>query len=516
MTRRRKILWGTLSVPVVVVVYGIFRTLWLFGALDFSSGPRVTISKDTTYITEPLLENGYPDYFAAITELSSEGVTNENNAAVLMFQSLGCSGCDAGELEAIVEHLNFELWPEERQFRPFDDFYDEYTIPEEDYDTPREPIWQWTRASRRPWSAEEFPAVHQWIEANHAVGDALFEASQREHFFVPTLRLSQEDALIHRFSFPLYTQTKEGMDYLRCRAMRRIQAGETKLAIRDLQAGHQLGRLMATQPTLIGWLIGIGIDSEAMRGSRILAHEGKLTSQQIADYRQFLRELPPIPNLSRPFNGERIGILDMISMFADGRGEDNAETRNGVTRFSSCIDFDYVMARFNRRYDQYVEVARMEKSDERFDAINELEDEVLESGRGRSKAGLVAKIAFGTSRSLSDEFADYLEQLTMPLFSSVGISNARHKREVDVTDLAFALAAYRLEKGSYPEALDALVPDFIPAIPRDVYGEEPLRYRHEAEGYVVWSVGEDGVDDGDEEEPWDIYRYPVSDDLDDY
>ena len=50
-----------------------------------SPGLLVTISKETTYITEPLRADGYPDYVAALNQRFSQGVTPENNAAVLFW-----------------------------------------------------------------------------------------------------------------------------------------------------------------------------------------------------------------------------------------------------------------------------------------------------------------------------------------------------------------------------------------------------------------------------------------------
>jgi hypothetical protein len=41
--------------------------------------PKFTISKETTFITEPLDKDGYPDYAAALNARLSKGVTPENN-----------------------------------------------------------------------------------------------------------------------------------------------------------------------------------------------------------------------------------------------------------------------------------------------------------------------------------------------------------------------------------------------------------------------------------------------------
>src|SRR5260370_37938042 len=48
-----------------------------------------TVSPETTYITEPLDKDGYPDYVTALNQRLSQGVTPENNANVLIWQALG-------------------------------------------------------------------------------------------------------------------------------------------------------------------------------------------------------------------------------------------------------------------------------------------------------------------------------------------------------------------------------------------------------------------------------------------
>ncbi|MCH7989760.1 MAG: hypothetical protein IID46_11520, partial [Planctomycetes bacterium] len=50
---------------------------------------KLTISKETTYLTEPLAKDGYINYERALNEQLSKGVTPENNAAVLFLRAYG-------------------------------------------------------------------------------------------------------------------------------------------------------------------------------------------------------------------------------------------------------------------------------------------------------------------------------------------------------------------------------------------------------------------------------------------
>ena len=54
------------------------------------------------------------------------------------------------------------------------------------------------------------------------------------------------------------------------------------------------------------------------------------------------------------------------------------------------------------------------------------------------------------------------------------------------------------------------MPKYLPAIPEDIFSGGPLRYKREGPGYVLYSVGRNGKDDGgraswdnDQEHPGD-------------
>lgn len=67
---------------------------------------------------------------------------------------------------------------------------------------------------------------------------------------------------------------------------------------------------------------------------------------------------------------------------------------------------------------------------------------------------------------------------------------------------ALACARYRLVNGIMPPDLAALVPAFLAAVPRDPMDGQPLRYRPEPSGaYLIYSIGEDGHDDGGDGKP---------------
>ena len=62
---------------------------------------------------------------------------------------------------------------------------------------------------------------------------------------------------------------------------------------------------------------------------------------------------------------------------------------------------------------------------------------------------------------------------------------------------AIALKRYSLRHGKFPDSLAALVPDFLASVPTDYMDGKPVKYRRNEDGsFILYSVGEDGKDDG--------------------
>jgi hypothetical protein len=73
--------------------------------------------------------------------------------------------------------------------------------------------------------------------------------------------------------------------------------------------------------------------------------------------------------------------------------------------------------------------------------------------------------------------------------------------QLEVVKTLVAVERHRLAHAGLPETLDQLVPDYLAEVPVDPFDGRPLRYRRTDQGFVVYSVGEDGKDDGGKQEP---------------
>ena len=67
---------------------------------------------------------------------------------------------------------------------------------------------------------------------------------------------------------------------------------------------------------------------------------------------------------------------------------------------------------------------------------------------------------------------------------------------LDSARTAVAVERFRIERGRLPDTLDELVPAFVDAVPPDPFDGRQLRYRPTSNGFCVYSVGRNKVDDG--------------------
>jgi len=74
------------------------------------------------------------------------------------------------------------------------------------------------------------------------------------------------------------------------------------------------------------------------------------------------------------------------------------------------------------------------------------------------------------------------------------LSMCRTQSEIQGTRLVVACNRFEHEKGRWPESLQDLVPAYLDAVPIDLFDGEPFRYSEEKS--VVYSVGQNLMDDG--------------------
>jgi len=102
-----------------------------------------------------------------------------------------------------------------------------------------------------------------------------------------------------------------------------------------------------------------------------------------------------------------------------------------------------------------------------------------------------------------DELADKIPPRPLPMLSSGPVSKTpvqRSMRRARLLQMALGIELewYRRRTGSFPDSLQDLTLTRLQEPPIDPFSGRLLLYQHEGKGYVLYSVGENGVDDNGE------------------
>ena len=89
-----------------------------------------------------------------------------------------------------------------------------------------------------------------------------------------------------------------------------------------------------------------------------------------------------------------------------------------------------------------------------------------------------------------------LIKIMVPSLSRAAILNVRLHAELKCARAALAAEQFRLTEGRLPQSLDELVPDYLDAVPVDPFDGQPIRLAVIDKGIVVYSIGDDLIDDG--------------------
>ncbi|QEG00323.1 hypothetical protein Mal15_43930 [Stieleria maiorica] len=106
------------------------------------------------------------------------------------------------------------------------------------------------------------------------------------------------------------------------------------------------------------------------------------------------------------------------------------------------------------------------------------------------------RLAMHAPAHLSAQTASETRTLVSPTVEATDDAIRRRDAAMRMLIAEFAGRIFSEKHGRMPGELEELVPEFLPSIPIDPYTDRPLIYRHTDQGFVVYSAGRNGIDDG--------------------
>lgn len=481
--------------------------------------PRVlvTISKATTYITEPLRPDGYPDYLTALNQRMSKGMTAENNAAVPFWKAMGPGAIPSRCRERYFRMIGIPPPPEKGEhfvtsnalmmMRHESKSGAEVAAPQEVL------LDQMGIALKCPWSKQKFPFWAEWLQVNEKPIALLAEACRRPRRYEPLISGDDKAGILIASLLPGAQESREAARAFAMRAMLRVGEGKIDEAWSDLMDCHRIARLCDEGAFFVDGLVAISIDGMAQAGDRALLQYGKLTAAQIAKMRGDLAKLRGMSATADRLDlAERFSLLDATSAVARGGPSclgnlatfDTSGNPKSVigsltdSLLVSAVDWDIPLRIVNSWYDRTVAVARMPNRAERGKETSKFEKDIRAMAeRVKDPKSFSLSLLGNPRRAISERVGQMLVSLLFPAFQGALAAEDRQAMQRDITGLAFALAAYRVEHGSYPTMLGELVPHYMNEVPKDIFNNHAnLHYTLQGGGYLLYSVGINGEDDG--------------------
>jgi hypothetical protein len=499
------------AIPVVATL------LIVYAAMPGRS--TFTISPETTYVTGPADDDGFVDYSTALNARLSQGVPPEKNANVLIVQALGPHPEGGTMPPGYWQWLGMECPPEQGSYfigrnkyfeANMQDREEEEPDPPDDENDWRTPQQRWDervdRAARWPWKAKDEPDVAAWIKQNEKPLALVIEASKRSKYYNPLVSKSNDvrSARVIGSLLPTVQKCREVATALCCRAMSRVADGDADGAWQDLMTVQRLGRLLSSNGTLIETLVGIALEITSSNATHTLLSQGEYSSKQARAWLDDLRKLQPIgPFADKLDLCERFMTLDVLqSIAANGTRElDQLEGMVGgrpMTNpfgdrlFTRSVDFDPAFRRANEFYDRYIAAARLP---DRASRKQEFAKILAEAKQAEEDAkGLLTRALAGKARR-GEQIGNRVIALLLASLEKIQDATDRAEQTHSNLEIALALAAYRVDGKRYPPQLADLVPRYLPKIPLDLFSGKPLIYRPIEDGYLLYSVGMNGIDE---------------------
>ena len=392
--------------------------------------------------------------------------------------------------------------------------------------------------------SENWNAATAWLTANRAQIDAFCKATKRPVFGFPVgVAVSDDDAaLLWRNSqsnsisnaaidnsdvdklvtseFPSFGMLLPQLASLRDAAkiiaidmMMAVEKADGERATRDAEAIIALSIHAQEGRILIGDLVGMSIRSIVV--NRILmALEWKpntFTDSQLKRLQNALRSVPPA--LERPdFTSERLMFEDIVQRVYtdDGHGDgrfapqwkqlrlisvlESVSAGNHGKKQGATTQFTLLASWLSQPFAFYAIAGRKEALDHYDASIKRLAGQPNDSLNDAVTASTIAEEEFVESMTAHGA-RFFLEGILVPALGKVVFSFQIDRANRDACVISIAAELYHRANEKWPASAKDLAPLCNGDAPRDSWNGKSILMETDANGFRMWSVGRDGVDD---------------------
>ncbi len=514
---------------LLLAMSGSWFYTWLTSPVPLKVGP------ETTFVEGPMRKDGKIDYLAAINQRASQGVRTKNNSLASIarfippqewqsqavrnrvFQKLGVkkpatNGVVFESFKSYAENQAQEknpgAWGERVKPEPRERSNTSLGHREvSDIPAPKRPRWEveWNKVQKLndTWTEAEFPLVAEWLTAQKKVLDRVGQAIRRKKSWWPYVAPPRKDGLLTAVDLSHLETLKSMALASRLRALKHLPTGQSDRVIQDVLTIKHIARHLRDAPMLIEQLTGIGMATYTSVVIAELLEKNGVGGQEARDLQKRLATISGRFDIARSINvGERFRALDTLQRIPQGDIQlkqpglpvDAFIESSFVERLVNC---NRAMKRANRFYNRIVEAMR----NPLYSPHINLNEKMM-----RYQADLFppsfwrgSRLLFGHRGEITDVAYERAITILVPALS-VAVSREREAAMLARLErVAVSIYRYHAKNGRYPKSLEALTPNWIDSVPKDMLAADesrPIQYRLEEGRVAVYSVGENEKDNG--------------------
>jgi len=308
--------------------------------------------------------------------------------------------------------------------------------------------------------------ITEHIANNEETLEFLYDAAKIKHSRYPVDLTRGINVLLSHLS-----GCKENAKLLCLKALAESENGRAAKAVEDIAAAVAAGTSLEKEPVLISQLVRMSCVTMGVQCVESTLSRVEYDDQQLRRLMGLFAEVENSDLLLNAMAGERAMVIDFIlypSDYSGGSGfhpvvlhmySASGLNKSGLLEYLECIDDNFAAMRLPLH--------------ERIDALKPLAKRFEE---------------FAWYHALVKEFGNDHSRL-----AAIEIRSIAYLR---LCRAGLAVQRYRAANGRLPDGLDEIAPGFIEAVPIDPFDDAALRYKRLDKGFVVYSVGKDGVDNG--------------------
>jgi len=332
-------------------------------------------------------------------------------------------------------------------------------------------------ARTEPLAQETKDLIAQHLADNQEALELLHKGAAIEHSRYPIDLSKGFEALM-----PYLADFRTGAKLLKLEAAMHAENDKPQLAADSITTMLGLARSLSKEPVLISQLVRFACQGLAVSALEHVINKTEFTDEQLIELSKTLAEGEDFSAMTRTFAGERCAGVSIFKMPAakilqlvDGSSSQLTVLAITLYKFAGLADMDAIMY---------------------LDLMNDYMNAIQLPSHERRDAADAIDAKFETKPKIY-----IILRMIMPALSRVATIDIRTTAQLQTAQAGLAIERYRLATGSLPTTLTELRPTYLDSIPKDPFDGKDLRYEKLEAGFVVYSIGEDGSDDGGKERP---------------